>query len=289
MNDITPGITYPADGRRVYKESLDYEQEQKARALASRIKDILTAGIQSGGNVTVAGSGTISVGPTVAYDESGRRIEIPAEFPFTLPASGDFQIAIRHKFDSTPGHEPDMHGTVVEHRSDSYEIVARDSGLESGDVAIRAVTNSGGTVALGADLRQKRNLSVSGDALIEGSLRVLGATTEIETENQRIKDNIITLNQGEPGPGVSARYSGYEVDRGAGQTKYRHLFDENLDRFVAGPEGGESPIIRDVDLTYIRAGLPAGDNQPIYMKRDPSGGNYLYWSDSPGGPWRPFA
>jgi hypothetical protein len=287
MNDLMPGITYPANGRRVYKESWDYEQEQKARSLARRLMDFLTSGIQSGGDITIAGPGTITVHPTVAYDEDGRRIEITVDTPFNLPA-GTSLIAVRHAFISAPGHAPDMHGTIVEHRSDSCEIVAR-AVLLPGDVPLRNVTNAGGTVTLGTDLRQKRNLSINGDAIIAGSLRVLGAVTSIETQNQNVKDSITTLNSGEPGPGVTGRYSGFEIDRGAGQSKARLLFDEDADRFVAGIEGGESPIVRDADLTYIRASLPAGGNQPVYMKRDPAGGNYLYWSDAPGGPWRPFA
>lgn len=287
MNDLMPGITFPANGRRVYKESWDYEQEQKAAAMAQRILDFLTAGIQSGGDVTVAGSGTIQIGLTLAYDDEGRRIGIESETLYN-PPTGTKIIVIRHKFSSAPGHELDMHGTIVEHRSDSFEIVARDS-IQSGDVALRNVTNSGGVITLGTDLRQKRNLSISGDAIINGSLKILGTITEIETQNQTVKDNIITLNKGESGPGVSARYSGFEIDRGAGQSNARIVFDENIDRFTVGIEGSESAIIIDSDLNYIRASLPAGGNQPIYMKRDPAGGNYLYWSDSPGGPWRPFA
>ena len=50
--------------------------------------------------------------------------------------------------------------------------------------------------------------------LIKGDLTVEGTMTSLQTVDTVIKDNIIVLNDGEPGDGVSTIRSGIEVDRG---------------------------------------------------------------------------
>jgi hypothetical protein len=49
---------------------------------------------------------------------------------------------------------------------------------------------------------------------INGNLTVNGGSTNVETTNTSILDNMIVLNNGETGSGVSLHYSGIEVDRG---------------------------------------------------------------------------
>lgn len=52
------------------------------------------------------------------------------------------------------------------------------------------------------------------DVFITGNLIVLGANTTVSTTNTNIKDNIITLNSGEVGAGVTLGNAGISVDRG---------------------------------------------------------------------------
>lgn len=52
---------------------------------------------------------------------------------------------------------------------------------------------------------------------INGNLQVGGTSQSITQTNTDITDNIITLNKGETGPGVSLNYSGIQVDRGSAQ------------------------------------------------------------------------
>ena len=49
---------------------------------------------------------------------------------------------------------------------------------------------------------------------IAGNLTVTGTTTNIETTNTNITDNVITLNKGEAGAGVTLTTSGIEIERG---------------------------------------------------------------------------
>lgn len=65
-----------------------------------------------------------------------------------------------------------------------------------------------------------------GNTRITGNLVVEGDTLNVSVENLNVQDNIITLNYGETGNGVSLRYSGIEVDRGLAQD-VSLLWDEN--------------------------------------------------------------
>lgn len=55
--------------------------------------------------------------------------------------------------------------------------------------------------------------SVSG-VIISGNLTILGNTTAVETTNTTLRDNIIVLNDGEVGAGVTAGNAGVLVNRG---------------------------------------------------------------------------
>jgi hypothetical protein len=74
----------------------------------------------------------------------------------------------------------------------------------NGDYNIKV--RDGGTIKL--------DTGTSGDTIITGNLTVQGDVTSVSTTNLEIEDRIITLNDGENGPGVSLLYSGIEIDRG---------------------------------------------------------------------------
>ena len=52
------------------------------------------------------------------------------------------------------------------------------------------------------------------NVVVAGNLTVTGTTTNIETTNTNITDNVITLNKGEAGAGVTLTTSGIEIERG---------------------------------------------------------------------------
>jgi hypothetical protein len=53
------------------------------------------------------------------------------------------------------------------------------------------------------------------EVIITGNLTVRGAQTSLETTNSTLKDNIIVLNDGETGAGVTLGTSGILIDRGS--------------------------------------------------------------------------
>ena len=54
-----------------------------------------------------------------------------------------------------------------------------------------------------------------GTVTITGDLIVNGNTTQVSSSNLNLKDNIITLNEGEQGTGITLTQSGIQLDRGS--------------------------------------------------------------------------
>jgi hypothetical protein len=72
--------------------------------------------------------------------------------------------------------------------------------------------------------------SAGGQVIVTANLIVEGDTLTVEAENLNVKDNIIQLNYGEAGAGVSLRYSGLQIDRGT-LSPASFFWDENDDSF----------------------------------------------------------
>jgi hypothetical protein len=141
-----------------------------------------------------------------------------------------------------------MSSKVVRVQGGDYRIVVGSQG-------------NPGTIYLDTSPNPNRTFP-QGDVVITGDLTVLGKSTVVESETLAIKDNIITINQGETGDGVSTlgTIAGIEIDRG-NLTDVSILWDENLDlfKFVDAfdnftPIATDSIITRGGDLHLISEG-----------------------------------
>ena len=110
-------------------------------------------------------------------------------------------------------------GTEVFSATDNIQRL----GLSAGESIELNQTNN--TIVLTAD-----NVTVIGDLAIDGTTFVVN-NQEITTS-----DNIIVLNDGEVGAGVTAGTAGIEIDRGQ-STNYQFLFNETSDTFRIGEIG----------------------------------------------------
>ena len=90
----------------------------------------------------------------------------------------------------------------------------------------RVKVQSGGTITL--------DVGVSpGKVVITGDLDVVGTTTTIQSTNTTIKDNILLLNAGQTGGGISGALnyrSGIEIDRGD-YANAQLIFDESVNHY----------------------------------------------------------
>jgi hypothetical protein len=110
----------------------------------------------------------------------------------------------------------------------------------NGDYNIRAgdgakITLDTGPVASGGSVRITGNLVVEGD------------TVNVSTANLNVEDNIISLNTGEVGPGVTLIYSGIEIDRGnttstSPQNNASFLYDESTDSWILAHGSAPGPF-----------------------------------------------
>ena len=90
--------------------------------------------------------------------------------------------------------------------------------------------------------------SVSGALTVTGNLTVNGTTTTVDTTNLAIKDNVITVNKGENGSGVSVRYAGIDVDRGD-LARQRLIWDETAGKWKFGETNNELAIATETFVT----------------------------------------
>lgn len=91
-----------------------------------------------------------------------------------------------------------------------------------------------------------------GRVLVTGNLVVEGDTLTVSAENLNVNDNIITLNYGESGAGVSLIYSGIKIDRGT-ELPASFVYDESFDTFqiVTGAEGAYGFTNSRIKTRYI--------------------------------------
>lgn len=120
----------------------------------------------------------------------------------------------------------------------------------NGDYNIRAgdgakITLDTGPVASGGSVRVTGNLVVEGD------------TVNVSATNLTIEDNIISLNVGEVGPGVSLVYSGIEIERGntastSPQNNASFLYDESTDAWILAHGSAPGPFNFDASSLRLK-------------------------------------
>lgn len=153
-------------------------------------------------------------------------------------------------------------------------VEVSSSGLNA-DVKIQS-TGAGGRVVMGAqnsvvvtapyfnvtaDVDLTGNTTV--DSLtVQGNLTVLGTTTTVNSASVEVVDNIITVNKGEVGAGVTKGQAGLTVDRGTA-ADYMIVFDEVDDMFKVGMVGDLETIASHDWVTANMYVHPANHNPSI--------------------------
>jgi len=79
------------------------------------------------------------------------------------------------------------------------------------------------------------------DLVVSGNLIVDGTSFIVYQDEVRTSDNLIVVNYGEVGPGVTEGFAGMDVDRGT-LTDYRFAFYEDTDTFRVGEIGDTQAV-----------------------------------------------
>lgn len=163
----------------------------------------------------------------------------------------------------------------------SIETVAENGTNPDGsNIKIKAM-GDGSSITMIAPTIGVTGATTISNLTVTGNLTVAGTTTTVNSTNLEIKDNIIEINKGETGSGVSAGTAGVKIDRGE-NTDFFVVFDELDDKLKIGignenltPVATESYVDTavstkmDVSGTAISAEKltvnAGGNNQPVYF------------------------
>ena len=94
-----------------------------------------------------------------------------------------------------------------------------------------------GGIELTTTATAQDNFNVSGNLTVTGNIVHNGGSFVTNATTVTTKDNIIVLNQGEIGNGVTAGKAGIQIDRGDA-ADFQLIFDETTDKFTVGLAGG---------------------------------------------------
>ena len=90
-----------------------------------------------------------------------------------------------------------------------------------------------------------------GSVRVTGDLVVEGETVSVSATNLDVEDNIITLNYGETGVGVTLTYSGLEVERGS-LSNSSLLYEETADTWLIANNSAPGPFNYDESNLRLR-------------------------------------
>ena len=167
-------------------------------------------------------------------------------------ADTNLQNAITAETERATGVEEDLQQQITDlsgstdDRLEALEALSHEQNTDTGTTSKTFVIDSGNTGAMlkaeggGLSTRTKgdagyanftvQNLVIKGDVTQEGDTFITRA------ERVEVRDNMILINEGETGAGVTAGFAGIEVDRGTEQN-FMFGFNESDGMFKIGKEG----------------------------------------------------
>ncbi len=141
----------------------------------------------------------------------------------------------------TAGNRVKINGNVPFRISEVSSTNLPAIAAENGDLIYNSTTNkvimyqNGAWKDVNGNVEATAGTSNFNDVVIAGDLTITGDTTEIQTTNTAITDNVIVLNKGEAGAGVTLGTAGIEVERGT-ETNKTFVWDEATDKWTLGTE-----------------------------------------------------
>lgn len=167
-------------------------------------------------------------------------------------ADTNLQNAITAETERAKGVEEDLQQQITDlsgstdDRLDALEALSHEQNTDTGTTSKTFVIDSGNTGAMlkaeggGLSTRTKgdagyANFTVQ-NLVIKGDVTQEGDTFITQAERVEVRDNMILINEGETGAGVTAGFAGIEVDRGTEQN-FMFGFNESDGMFKIGKEG----------------------------------------------------
>lgn len=167
-------------------------------------------------------------------------------------ADTNLQNAITAETERATGVEEDLQQQITDlsgstdDRLEALEALSHEQNTDTGTTSKTFVIDSGNTGAMlkaeggGLSTRTRgdagyANFTVQ-NLVIKGDVTQEGDTFITQAERVEVRDNMILINEGETGAGVTAGFAGIEVDRGTEQN-FMFGFNESDGMFKIGKEG----------------------------------------------------
>lgn len=166
----------------------------------------------------------------VVHNTGNENISGSKTFISTINAQGGVQIA------SLGAYAPDFL-TV-----DGSGVII-DSGYKAGSFALSGHNHDASYVLKAGD-------TMTGSLTINGDLTVYGTQTTVNSQTVSTSSNLININQGEVGSGVTKGFAGILVDRGL-STDYLFVFEESRAAFTVGVSGNTQVVATRQDTPSV--------------------------------------
>lgn len=175
------------------------------------------------------------------------------------------------------------HGVSLSTSGSNSDVIVQATGQGS-----RAVLSANNTVEMNAPhVNMTGDVNVSGpmrtkSVTIDGNLIVNGDTVTVNSQTIQTKDNIIEVNYGQIGSGVTAGQAGIKVNRGDA-APYFMVFDETDDMFKVGMVGNLQTIASQDYVLSTRYIHPEKHNVSMItgLSKIATSGSYNDLSDTP--------
>ena len=176
---------------------------------------------------------------------------------------GIAELSATTNLEISAGNRVSIHGRVPFRISATTNLEQSAIVALEGDVIYNEDTNrlqmyqGGSWRDVNGNVEATAGTSNFNNVVVAGDLTVQGTTTSIETTNTNITDNVITLNEGESGAGVTSGTSGIEVDRGS-ESNVTLVWDETADRWTIGTQSFVAGTIIPTTITGTTTGDVTG-------------------------------
>ena len=162
----------------------------------------------------------------------------------------------------------------------TIETVAEEGANPDGSTIRLKALGTGSSISMDASSIGLTGNTTVNNLTVTGNLNVSGTTTTVNSQNLDVKDNIIEINKGETGAGVSKGTAGIKIDRGS-NPDFLIVYDEFDTKLKAGLEENVKSIateeyVNSITDTKLNASATAASaekltknagstTQPIYF------------------------
>jgi hypothetical protein len=126
------------------------------------------------------------------------------------------------------------------------------------------------------------NKTFTNNVVVQGTFTALSGSFGVIVQEVSAYDNLIEINVGDTGPGVTRGYAGIKINRGSA-SPYAFLFDENRDAFVIGSTTGPVTsygVISEMQSVATRQDSPINKGIAYWQDSGTPSGGHMFTTSS---------